>query len=133
MSGFGSLVFDGERWSAPAKRPRDADGFFHLPDGSIWVGLPSGFGDRPGVARLADGEWTKYTDKSGFPRLAGDWGEITGIEAALDGSVWVAFRGMRRGRPGGLARFDGQDWQVQHPLGKNRKAGAEALASAPDP
>ena len=84
------------------------------------------------MARLADGTWTRFTDETGFPRLAGDWGEIADVEQTPDGSVWVAVRGMQPKKPGGLARFDGETWQVQHPLGKDRKARAEAIAVAPD-
>ena len=126
------LVFDGERWKKPsAKRLRDADGYFHLPDGTVWAGL-SLFDGGPTVARLAHGTWTRFTGETGLPRLAGDWGEIADVEQTPDGSVWVAVRGMQPKKPGGLARFDGETWQVQHPLGKGRKARAEAIAVAPD-
>ena len=128
---LGDLVFDGRRWSPTTKSLDDADGYYYLPDGTVWAGLRQ-FDGGPAVARLADGAWTRFTDETGFPRLAGDWGEIADVKQTPDGWVWVAVRGMAPKKPGGLARFDGESWQVQHPLGKEREARAEAIAVAPD-
>ena len=83
------LVFDGDQWSSSAKRLRDADGFFHLPDGTVWAGLRL-FDGGPTVARLAHGTWTKYTDKSGFP----DW-LATGVRSRASRRLWTARCGSR--------------------------------------
>jgi ligand-binding sensor domain-containing protein len=66
--------------------------------GRVWVGVESNAaGADAGIARFADGQWTRYTSDDGAPAPP----ESLVVDA--DGAVWAA-------HPGRVARFDGGDW-----------------------
>ncbi|WP_266168772.1 sensor histidine kinase [Dyella subtropica] len=100
-TGTGLYRFDGvtfERFEpAPDEgfRSMDITALCALPDGSLWIGLFYG-----GASVLKAGHVTHYTDHDGFPG-----GMVITFAHDGDGGLWAASRG-------GLARFDGQRWQI---------------------
>lgn len=81
---------DGERL-----RANDVTALSMQPDGTLWIGLFHG-----GASALRDGRLTNYSAREGFPS-----GMVIAFARDGAGALWAASRG-------GLARFDGQRWQV---------------------
>ena len=98
----GVVRFDGNRFSLWPTTPADErlpDGpvyaLIGASDGSLWVGFGAGYG----IARILQGEVTRYLPADGAP---------SAIAALLEdrrGSIWAAARG-------GLFRFSGGSWQA---------------------
>ncbi|WP_110654633.1 sensor histidine kinase [Salinicola halimionae] len=66
-----------------------------IPDAGLWVGLRRG-----GISLIRDGGLTEYTPGAEFPS-----GAVYGLAQDHDGNVWAAAND-------GLARFDGNRWQL---------------------
>ena len=64
------------------------------PDGGLWIGYSQG-----GLSFLKNGKVTNFTERDGLPT-----GQTRCIVQDEDGAVWAGFLG-------GLARFDGKQWQ----------------------
>ncbi|MBC7186745.1 MAG: hypothetical protein H5U38_06890, partial [Calditrichaeota bacterium] len=97
----GVAVFDGGAWTILNTRnsplPSDDVGCLGLdPKQRMWIGT------RHGLAVLDGSEWRLFTSAtSGLP-----YDHIEAIAFDPAGTAWLGTFG------GGLARFDGQDWQV---------------------
>ena len=93
-------------------------------DGKMWVGSGRGLY----LFDLSSETYTRYTTaNSGLPS-----DEISHIEVAPDGSVWVATFDFTFPYPGGLTHFDGETWTTytasESPLPHNQ---IDALATRP--
>ena len=100
-TGNGLYRFDGvrfERFVPPAGeqfRSNDITALTMLPDDSLWIGFYYG-----GVSVMRAGHVRHYLAGKSFPN-----GTVLALEQTGDGTVWAATEG-------GLARFDGQQWQT---------------------
>jgi streptogramin lyase len=83
------------------------------PDGTVWA-TGRQEGGESFVARFDGQTWTTYTADDGLP------GGVWTVDVAPDGTVWA-------GTEGGLARLDGEAWNVVSP-----RVSGEHMAFAPD-
>src|ERR1700752_4867781 len=98
---MGLARFDGVRFARypqPGEEPLDSTDVASLlvtADGGLWIGF------RPdGIAFLRNGRVKRYGVQDGVPR-----GTVQQLAVDRDGALWVAART-------GLARFDGEGWQM---------------------
>lgn len=104
FQGVAEFTPDGVRWHRHPDGTRDhcvhsIDG---TRDGAVWFSLlergPGVRGPAGGVARLRDGDWTRWTTDDGLPS-----DRVYGVAEAPDGTVIAATLA-------GLARLDGERW-----------------------
>lgn len=97
----GAAYYNGHNWKVVNMPDRSVSNFINAmtasKDGSIWFGRDIG-----GVARLKDGNWTTFDDKSGLPsNHINSLLETVGADGTL--TLWVATQN-------GLARYQQNSW-----------------------
>lgn len=97
----GAAYYNGHTWKIVNMPDRSVSNFVNAmtasKDGSVWFGRDIG-----GVARLKDGNWTTFDDKSGLPsNHINSLLETVGADGTL--TLWVATQN-------GLARYQQNNW-----------------------
>ena len=102
---FDGLSFERYKPEAGSLLATSVSSLLALPEGGLWIGYTRG-----GVSFLKDGRVTNYSAREGVPAA-----RVRGFARGGDGTLWAAFTG-------GLARLEGQRWQIVQDMKMNYPA-----------